>query len=47
MGGGATMSRKVWTVDELLNILKAVARMGGDAKTLTAIAEALGIRLED
>ena len=41
------MKRNSWSLEELLNILKAVARMGGDAKTLTAIAEALGIRLED
>jgi hypothetical protein len=35
--------RKTWTLDELLNILKAIAMQGGDAHTLAAIAQALGL----
>ena len=35
--------RKVWSLDELLNVLKAIAMQGGDPQTLAAIAQALGL----
>ena len=35
--------RRVWTVDEIEAILHAVAVAGGDARTLCAVAVALGI----
>lgn len=35
--------RGVWTLAELLALLRGVASMGGDVRTLTAIAQALGI----
>ena len=35
--------RKVWGIDELLNILKAIALAGGDPHTLAMIAQALGL----
>lgn len=35
--------RKVWTLDELLNILKAIAMAGGDVHTLALVAQALGL----
>jgi len=38
------MRRNVWTLDELLALLRGVAQLGGDARTLAAIAEALGVR---
>ena len=35
--------RKVWSLEELLNILKAIAMSGGDAHTLAMVAQALGL----
>jgi len=41
--GGAEMRRRVWSVDELSAILRAVALAGGDARTLAVLATALGL----
>jgi len=37
------LTRKVWTVDEIGAILRAVALAGGDPRTLAAVATALGV----
>lgn len=41
------MSRKIWTVDEILNVLLALAMGGFDKRTLAAVARALGVRWEE
>ncbi len=37
------MQRRVWSCDELAAILRAVAMLGGDPRTLAAIAVAIGL----
>jgi len=37
------MRRRVWSVDELAAILRAVALAGGDPRTLAILAAALGL----
>lgn len=37
------MKRQVWAVAELVDVLRSVAFMGGDVKTLAAVCLALGI----
>jgi len=37
------MKRRVWSVDELAALLRAVAIAGGDPRTLAILAAALGL----